>query len=303
MPSDQIDIIPSHRIDKEKWDACIDRSINSLLYAHSYYLDGLADNWHGIVLNDYDCVMPVPWRKKLGIRYCYDVPFIQQLGYFSNKEIDSAILINAFAGFIKYGHYNFNYYNKAIAGHPSVKATTNLIIDLADKETIASHFTKGFTQSLRNAHGYDLSYVPAYVEEAIEIYKDHYGDQIKNISESDYKNFLQLANKLLLQNKCLSRKIINKEGHILSIALLLKDEKRLYNIINAITKEGRKTEANYFLYEQICNEFAGKGLLLDLEGSELTGVKSFYKKLGAVDQPYYRMHINNLPFPLKLFRS
>jgi len=303
MASHHIDIIPSHKIDKEKWDDCIARSTNNLIYAHAYYLDQLADNWHGIVINDYHCVMPVPWRKKLGIRYCYDVPFIQQLGYFNTSDVDNKILVDALLGFIKYGHYNFNYSNNASADIPNIKATTNLVIDLIDKETVNKNFSKSFMQSLHNASALDLLYITATPGEAIEMFKDLYGKGIKHVTDNDYKNLITLTEKLSPQNKCVARKIANKDGLTLSIALLLKDERRLYNIINATGTEGRKTESNYFLYAQIFNEFAGKGLLFDLEGSELPGVKSFYKKLGAIDQPYFRMKINNLPFPVKLIKQ
>ncbi len=303
MSFHKVDIIPSHRINKEKWDACIHRSESPLIYAHSYYLDTLTDNWNGIVVNDYDCVMPFSWRKKLGIRYCYDVPFVQQLGYFNTTNIDHSVLINEFSRAIKYGHYSFNYNNASVAKLPGVITSTNFIVDLTNEETIRNNFTKSFMQSLRNTQEYDLTYIPASIDEAILEYKHIYGNQLKNISNSDYNNFQQLAKALSDQNKCISRKIINKNGDLLAVSLLLRDKKRLYNIINAITAEGRKTEANYLLYEKLCNEFAGQGLLFDLEGSELPGVKSFYKKLGAIDQPYYRMKINNLPFPLKLLTA
>lgn len=304
MGSSQIDIIPSSQIDKKKWNDCINTSINNLIYAHTDYLDHLADNWNGIVINNYECVMPVPWRKKLGIRYCYDVPFIQQLGYFTaNNKIDHAAIMNAFLNFIKYGYYNFNYNNYAVADISKVKTTTNFIIDLTDKESIAGNFTKSFKQSLHNAMGCGLTYAAASAAQAIEMYKYLYKKNLKNITETDYNNLIQLTAILSLQNKCVARKIINKNGQTICIALLLQDEKRLYNIINAASTEGRKSEANYFLYAQILNEFAGKGLMFDLEGSELPGVKNFYKKFGAKEQPYYRMHINNLPTPLKFIKS
>ena len=66
----EISIVPSYKIDRKKWDACITKSSNGLIYASSLYLDHLADNWSGIIANDYDTVMPVVWRKKMGIRYC-----------------------------------------------------------------------------------------------------------------------------------------------------------------------------------------------------------------------------------------
>jgi hypothetical protein len=73
----------------EKWDRCINESSNALIYGTTTYLDHLADHWPGIVLNDYEMVMPVAWRKKLGIRYCYHVPFIQQFGYICVEKKNS----------------------------------------------------------------------------------------------------------------------------------------------------------------------------------------------------------------------
>jgi hypothetical protein len=302
MYSSQINIIPSHQINKQKWDACVELSANGTIYAQSYYLDQLADNWDGIVVNDYECVMPVPWRKKFGIRYCYDVPFIQQLGYFNSVDVDHKGLVDAFFIFIKYGHYNFNYSNNIIADLPGVKKAANFIINLTDKESILKNFTKSFKQSLQNASANDLSYVATTAPEAIQMYKDLYGATLQNVSEDDYKKLTALTEILSSQNKCVARKIIDTNEQTLSIVLLLMDNRRLYNIINATNSEGRRTQANYFLYAQLLNEFAGKGLLFDLEGSELPGVKSFYKKMGAVNQPYYRMKINNLPFPGKLLK-
>lgn len=303
MSLQRIDIIPSHQIDNDKWDDCIARSGNSLIYANSWYLNALADNWHGIVMDDYDCVMPVPWRKKMGIRYCYDVPFIQQLGYFTTTDINVKSLIDVFLNFIKYGHYNFNYANTGAAALTGIKKTTNFVIDLADKETVLKQFTKGFMQSLQNSAKYDLAYLPTDPAAPIEMSRQLYGAQLKNNAEAGYENFTQLSQTLSQQNKCVARKIINKAGDTLSAVLLLKDSNRLYNIINATTEEGRKQESNYLLYAELINEFAGNKLWLDMEGSEIPGVKSFYKKLGATDQPYYRMPINNLPFPLKLFKA
>ena len=299
----QIDILPSDKIDKFKWDNCIARSDSGLIYAYSWYLDKLADNWSGIVVNDYECVIAVPWRKKMGIRYCYDVPFIQQLGYYTNIETEPQLLVDAFKSFIKYGHYNFNYANHEMDGLKGVKQRTNFIIDLIDKETITNNFSKGFKQSLKNTSQYDLTYTKGVPGEAIELYKKLYSSHVKNIFLSDYDNFLQLAESLFSQNKCYVRKIINNNGKIVSAALLLKDDKRIYNVINATNEEGRRSEANYLLYSEMLSEFAGTGLLFDFEGSDIPGVKSFYKKTGAVEQPYYRMHINNLPFPLKLFKA
>lgn len=294
----KIEIIPAAKIDRYKWDNCIQRSPNSLIYARTFYLDQMADNWHGIIVDDYEGVMPVPWRKKFGIRYSYNVPFIQQLGYFSPTAVNPEKLLHAFQNFIPYGHYNFNYNNTYVEGK-GVKKVTNFILPLPDNEAIRKSYNQGFKQSLKHAEENDLTYSACDPVVALELYQQLYKDHLKALSDIDYSNLTKLFQMLSSQNQCAARKISNHTGDILSVAVFVADEKRLYNLINATVLEGRKKEANYLLYDRIFIEFARKGLVFDLEGSELPGVKSFYKKMGAVNQSYYRLHINSLPFPLQ----
>jgi hypothetical protein len=50
-----IEILPSHKMDIAKWDACVCNSNNGLIYATSVYLNFMSDDWNGIVVNNYDC--------------------------------------------------------------------------------------------------------------------------------------------------------------------------------------------------------------------------------------------------------
>src|SRR5581483_417242 len=97
----------------QAWDKVIRQSASGLIYATTDYLDHLADNWYGIVINGYESVVPVPFRKKFGIKYCYDVPFMPQLGLFSSKytEVDENLL-NCIFSAVRYGDYNFNFLNQ-----------------------------------------------------------------------------------------------------------------------------------------------------------------------------------------------
>ena len=64
-------------IDIAKYDACIETAINARIYAYSWYLDIVADNWDILVLNDYEAVMPLPWRSKYFIKYVYPPAWTQ----------------------------------------------------------------------------------------------------------------------------------------------------------------------------------------------------------------------------------
>ncbi|MDP3354122.1 MAG: hypothetical protein Q8S44_10335, partial [Flavobacteriaceae bacterium] len=63
--------VKRQNLDIEKYDTCIDRALNSRIYAYSWYLDIVADHWDALILNDYEAVMPLPWRSKYFIKYIY----------------------------------------------------------------------------------------------------------------------------------------------------------------------------------------------------------------------------------------
>ena len=75
-------------IDITKWDTCLSLSFNKLIYAQRFYLDQMASNWDALVLNDYEAIMPLSWRKKWGFKYLYQPAFTQQGGVFSMCPLD-----------------------------------------------------------------------------------------------------------------------------------------------------------------------------------------------------------------------
>src|ERR1700682_3428229 len=72
-------------IDISKWDRCILNAPNGLIYARSFYLDSMAENWSALVAGDYQHVMPLTWKKKFGIKYLYQPYFTKTLGVFGNS--------------------------------------------------------------------------------------------------------------------------------------------------------------------------------------------------------------------------
>lgn len=303
--SSTIHIIPSADIARNKWDDCIYASSNAMIYAFSYYLDHMADNWTGLVLNNYEAVMPIPWRKKMGIRYCYAVPFVQQLGWFAASNIlEDGIFPTSLLGFVKYGGYAFNYSNNVNV--ESAENHANYIIDLSlPYAAISDNYKEDAVNNIKKANRCNLSYGIGSSELAIQSYRYHYGQRLHNVLERDYTNFAELVKLLEKKKQAFARCVIDKSsGNVLSVALFLKDARRIYNIMNSTTGEGRKKAANHFLLDNVLKEFAGSGLVFDFEGSDIPGIKAFYEKFGAANQPYKMLtKFNNLPFPLSLLKG
>ncbi len=63
-----IKYVKRKNLDLVKYNDCIENSIQSRMYAFAWYLDIVADNWDVLVCNDYQAVMPIPWKRKYGRR-------------------------------------------------------------------------------------------------------------------------------------------------------------------------------------------------------------------------------------------
>lgn len=302
--AERIEILASTEINKEKWNHCISTNDNGLIYSTTDYLDAMAENWHGIVINDYETVMAIPWKKKFGIRYAYTPPFIQQLGLCGDLgNIDLKSVLSVINAFVSFADIHFNYSNRTIQNHVLVSSRTNLIINLAEGfDTIRSKYKDDLQETIKKTEAQNLRCTSADIDEALSNYHQFYGKRMPHTKKDDYDSFLQLCQRFQITGQCLTKSVCNEYGESFTTALFLKDNKRIYNIINATPVKGREKKANHFLLDRVISEFSGQPLIFDFEGSELPGVQAFYKKFGAVDQPYFHYRYNGLPWPLRLLK-
>ena len=102
-------------IDSGKWDACISKAFNGMVYAYSWYLDTVCEYWEALVEDDYKSVFPLTWKKKMGIYYLFQPFFAQQLGIFSQKLLNEEIVssyIEAIPNKYHFVEINLNAFNK-----------------------------------------------------------------------------------------------------------------------------------------------------------------------------------------------
>ncbi len=299
-----IQIIPSKLIDTQKWDATVRANPHGLIYARSVYLQTLCNNWDGLIVGDYQAIMPLPWKKKYLIKYCYQPAFLQQTGIIGEVK-DEMIpeILQKIQKFTNLSDIHFNYANNAVSSFIPVAEKTNFIIPLdTGYYQISSRYTKDLQDNIRKASTHQLIYQNGTIKESVHQYRKNYAVRMPHIVEKDYRNFFQLCKILERTGECFCRKATDSNGKLLATALFLKDEKRIYNLMNTTLPEGRDLEANHFLIDKVIKEFSGQNLLFDMEGSEIPGVKSFYASFGAENQPYFYYHHNALPWPLQLIK-
>lgn len=88
-----------HEIDFDKYNACIENSLQNSDYAQREFLDIVTGkSWELIIYDDYEAVMPVPLIVKFGFKIVLMPKLCQQLGIFSNQ--DSVYINNLFYNYL-----------------------------------------------------------------------------------------------------------------------------------------------------------------------------------------------------------
>jgi len=304
-----VEYLKNENIDKRKWDFCIDNAANGLIYGKSFFLDSMCVNWDGVVVGDYEAVMPLTWKKKWGIPYLYQPAFLQQGGIFFKTELSEDTIYLLFSKAFK--HFKF----AEIAGNflkfpispllkIEIKNRNNFILDLNhDYAILYDKYTFSCKRNLKKIEKLELNYLCSDdFLGTIELYKKLYQSRLPNLLNTDYENIKKVFKELSQNNNLITRQVYNKNNELLCAVILLKHGKRIYNIMNAIPLPGKHLKANYFLFDRIFHEFCGQSLIFDFEGSDIAGIADFYLRFNPKNEPYSFLKYNNLNPIFKLLK-
>lgn len=280
-----ISYLKRNEIDTEKYDACIQNAINSRIYAFSWYLDCVADHWDVLVLNDYEAVMPLPWREKYFIKYVYLAPWIQQLGVFSIKPFDknlTAIFLAKIPRKFKLVEQFLNTDNKIDS-----ERRTNYILNLQNSyEDLFKNFSKGRKSDIRKAQKSNIVIKSANdVTKIIELFKVQKSTEISRI-EDDYSALTKLTEVLVKKDKV---RILEAyfDDKLSGGAIFLIDDKRITYLFSALSEKGRELKVMSLLIDKMIKKYANSNYIFDFEGSMLKSIASFFNSFGAEEELYY----------------
>lgn len=92
----------SSEIHRAGWDECIRHAFNGSVYGYSWYLDSVCWEWEGLVVGDYEMVMPLPMHKIGGVRIVANPFFLPYVSIYSRVK-PSLEIIHQFFEAIPYG--------------------------------------------------------------------------------------------------------------------------------------------------------------------------------------------------------
>ena len=301
-----IKYISRENIDTAKWDACIDWGGNGLIYAYSFYLDAMAENWDALVLDDYNAVMPLTWKKKYGIHYLYQPFLCAQLGVFGE------LVTEAITG-------------KFLQSVPGKFKFIEIFLNSGHISAIPSEYT-----ILRN--NYELDLAKPYAE-LYQLYNENTKRNIKKAQEEGYTcqkefdeervidlaltqmriqghessgnvNRFRNAYSVLVHKKMATTYgVFSAQNELMASCIFFFSHNRAYYILVGNHPDGRATGASHFLIDGFIKDHAGRKMILDFEGSDIPNLARFYDGFGAVQLVYPGIRLNRLPWYLKWLKK
>ncbi len=286
-------------IDREQWDACINRAVNGYVYAYSWYLDIVCPGWEALVEDDYSAVFPLPSALKYGIAYCIQPYFTQQLGLFSVAPLSSGVVesfIQAIPAKFKYIDLNFNTLN-------NIKDERRLVIPMADYELdliaeyekIAAAFSSNLSRNLKKAAKCCLTLVKnVKPDDVVHLFRNNRGQRLSHLGNKQYFLLTRLIYACIYKGIGEVWGTYDEHNQLCAGVVWLRSNNRIIFLFSGLSQQGRQCGAMPFLIDSMIRQHAGTPVILDFEGSNDEDLARFYAGFGSKRVTYHRIIMNRL---------
>lgn len=303
--------IRNSEINRLKWDRCISTSINKRVYALSWYLDVVSENWGGLVYGDYQAVFPIIFKKIGFFKKCYPPFFCQQLGLFYQKEENDNGTLNLLANCLNYLNQKIKSYEfcstsefmgvflDVNSDNLEIKMPSPLSINITRKNLvlnlnlkyseIASSYNTNTIRNLKRANEASL-FIKDYSNPQDVLY--FFKRNIDKRANLKSKDFLILSD---LMDTCVEKGIgkitgvLNPNKMLIACAFIVSHLKRDIIIYNTSDKNYKDCHGMTYLIDFHIRNNTESDKVLDFEGSNLPGVARFYQGFGAIENNYLLM--------------
>ncbi len=292
-----IRLLKHKEINKTLYDYCIENSPQGTIYAMSWYLDVVAPGWELLLTDDYQYVMPIPVKKKMGFRYALQPLFCQQLGVFSQHVI-TVNLLEEFIKKIPCSYYNLQFNAGNFFDPSGVLIRSNYTLDLNQPyDVLKKQYKANCIRNIKKATHEDLIVHGNMSEnQYLRMIQDHSGNR-------PIKHLLPLYSRLLSGIKQYAHDeiwhVTDQNNTVLSCACFFFWKNRIYYMVPVSTTIGKEKNSMSLLLDRLIATYADRPLILDFEGSSIPGIARYYESFGATNDPYPVLLKKNMLFKIR----
>lgn len=291
-------------INKRKWDECISSSVNGRIYAYSWYLDIVADEWDALILNNYQAVFPLPFRRKYKVNYIYQPTFTQQLGLFSKAPLSPHLLeefLDRIPRSYKFVNLNLNQHNSLNSLNIPAFPKRNMEMDLLEQYAILrKSYSTNLKRNLKKAAKARLTIFENLKPDAvIHLFKMNKGKKSGMYTNDDYVRLLRLIYKALQLGHAEVWGAYTQDNNLCAAAIFMRSHRRITFLFSGANENARQYGALPYLLDAYINANSGSDLVFDFEGSNNNQLARFYQGFGSKSITYTQIQWIRASFFLK----
>lgn len=298
-----------NEINKLLWDKSLLSATNGNLYAYSWYLDIISPNWEAIVSENYELIMPLTVSKCFNKKTLQQPLFAQQLGLY----VQHIGLLSHFKSTVDFLIQTYPYIN--------IQLNKYITPDFIDKENKLTILTKV---------NYELDLIPSYeylskkynentrrnviksrkeplevkinyisTETFVNFLRKNLNEKVKGLRSKDYQKISNIVSFTRKVNISKLYSVHGSDDSILAATLFVFSHQRAYYLFASSNLEGKNKRAMFLLIDEFIKNHSEQNIVLDFEGSMITGLARFYDGFGATTTNYSNLIYNKLPFYLR----
>lgn len=304
----EVRMVTRDRIDAQKWNTCVSNSVNESPLAYTWVLDYLAPGWEGLIIKDYEGVMPLPVSKNMGLRLLQMPPEVLTLGIFSHSQeiiqLFPSILYHPSFKKFRFISYNGSPFHIKKQTFPGVATRHTFELDLNQSyNNLYRGYSRNHKRNIRDFHKKGIQIKTHGHSNAFPYLMTEIGAIRPELFTPDQylSRFEQMLKTALRDTQSTSYSVWYR-GRLIGASFFLSVKKRTipYHLSN---EQGRIFKTSFALIDHYIKENAEKEIILDFYGSTLPHIAEFNRKFGAVAVPYESMVIDRLPLPLSIAKK
>jgi hypothetical protein len=296
----QIEYLKNEEINFMKWDNCINNSHNGNIYAFSWYLDIVCEDWEALIESDYESVMPILPASKAGLKFTFTTYLANQLGVFSTEILDEA-KVNAFTKKLQEIYPNFfinlNKFNNIAKELFSQVLIPTYEFDLiGDYNRIRTNYSQDNLRDLTDAENHNISIIRGMLpNDFLQFIAQKHIVTSANLKTRDIRKLRKIIAFVMQHGLGEIYSAYGPNNTLEAAVLFLKSNRKINLLFTAITREGLNMKAMHKVVDQYISKHAGENLTLNFENLAVPDRKAFCQGFGSKE--YHYTHLRNPEIP------
>ena len=273
--------LKNSEVDRNRWRECIAKDQSAPIYCNDWYLDIVSPGWEALVSEDYRSVFPLPVKRKWGLQVVNHPLFAQRFELVSSY---GKPLLDDFINSIPARFIGVRLRHSDAGSKYKLKERSNYMLSLDNVDLVRKGYNQNTKRNLKKGIG-QLSNVSDEIPE-LEFMNLIQSELPVNLFDPQWNTIRKLTNFIIRKNLGTIYGVYS-EARLVSVVFTAKWIQKIYYLFSVTNPEGKKLGGAFKLIDHIVQEYSGKGMKLDFEGSMIPNIARFFKGFGAVEEKYY----------------